>query len=313
MRVNPNFVPDIQNALNQSQAVLNNALEVVATGKSVNVPSDNPIASAGLVQNQIETADVDQYTQNVSSASSQVEAASSALSNVVSLLTKAVADGTQGANGTTSASGLQSLVQDVQGIITSVASQANASFQGSFLFGGTDTATTPFTANASSSTGFTYNGNGGQNSVAVGDNQSVQVNIPGDQIFDNSSASVLGSLNQLATALQTAATAAQGGGTVSTADTQAISTATTAVNSALNVVSQQREFYGNVDSQLNSQTTFLQQETVSLTSQQNTLSGVNLAQAATNLTQAETDNSAAQAAAAKVLPNSLLNFLSPPN
>src|ERR1700753_36450 len=109
MRVNPNNITDIQNALNQSQAALNNALEVVATGKSVNLPSDNPIASAGLVQNQIETATVDQFTQNVSGASSQVEAASSALSNVVSLLTKAIADGTQGANGTTSAAGLQSL------------------------------------------------------------------------------------------------------------------------------------------------------------------------------------------------------------
>jgi flagellar hook-associated protein 3 FlgL len=313
MRVNPNFVPDIQNALNQSQAQLNTALEDVATGKSVNQPSDNPISSAALVQNQIETADVDQFTQNVSSASSQVEAASSALSNVVSLLTKAVSDGTQGANGTTSASGLQSLVQDVQDVLTSVVSQANATFQGSFLFGGTDTATTPFTPNGSSPTGFTYNGNPNQNSVAIGDNQSIQVNIPGDQIFDNSSGSVLGALNGLVTALQTAATAAQGGGTVSQADTQAISTATANVNTALNVVSQQQEFYGNVDSQLTSQTTFLQQETVSLTSQQNTLEGVNLAQAATNLTQAETDNSAALAAAAKVMPNTLLNFLSPPN
>ena len=311
MRVNPNFVPDIENALNQSQAELNTALEDVATGKSVNQPSDNPIASAALVQNQIETADVDQYTQNVSSASSQVEAASSALSNVVSLLTKAVADGTQGANGTTSASGLQSLVQDVQDVMTSVVSQANATFQGTFLFGGTDTANTPFTPNGSG-TGYTYNGNEGQNSVSIGDNQTIQVNMPGDQIFDNSSASVLGALTGLVTALQTAATASQGGGTVSAADTQAISTATSNVNSALNVVSQQQEFYGNVDSQLSSQTTFLQQETVSLTSQQNTLEGVNLAQAATNLTQAETDNSAALAAAARVMPNSLLNFLSNP-
>ena len=34
---------------------------------------------------------------------------------------------------------------------------------------------------------------------------------------------------------------------------------------------------------------------------------------AVNLSQAETDNSAALAAAAKVLPNSLLNYLSPPS
>lgn len=299
MRVNPNIVPDIESALNQSQAVLNTALEVVATGKSVNQPSDNPTASAQLVQNQIETADVDQYTQNVSSASSQVEAASSALSNVVSLLNQAISDGTQGANGTTSASALQSLAQDVQNVLTSVVSQANTSYQGSYLFGGTASTTTPFTANAGSATGYQYNGNTDQNSVAIGDNQSIQVNLPGSQIFTNASANVLGSLSQLVTAMQ------------SGTSTQ-IETATSAVTSALNYVSQQQEFYGNADAQLSSQTTFLQQETVSLTSQQNTLSGVNLAQAATNLSEAETDNSAALAAAAKVLPNTLLNYLTTP-
>jgi flagellar hook-associated protein 3 FlgL len=72
-------------------------------------------------------------------------------------------------------------------------------------------------------------------------------------------------------------------------------------------------FYGNAESQLNSQETYLQQEKVTLTSQQNSLIGVDEAQAATMLSQAETDNSAALAAAAKVLPNSLLNYLSQPS
>ena len=299
MRVNPNFIPDIESAVNQSQNVLNTALEVVATGKAVNQPSDDPTASAALVQNQIETANVDQYTQNVSGASSQVEAASSALSNVTSLLTQAVSDGTQGANGTTSTADLQSLAQEVQNVLNSVVSQANTSYQGSYIFGGTATTTTPFTPNAGSPSGYQYNGNTGQNSISVGDNQTVQVNLPGSQIFSNPSTDVLGSLSQLATALQSGNTAQ-------------IETATQAVTGALNYVSQQQQFYGNADSELSSQTSFLQQETVSLTSQQNTLSGVNLAQAATNLSEAETDNSAALEAAAKVLPNTLLNYLATP-
>jgi flagellar hook-associated protein 3 FlgL len=299
MRVNPNIVPDIESALNLSQAQLNTALEVVATGKSVNQPSDNPTASAQLVQNQIETADVDQYTQNVSGASSQVQTASSVLSNVVSLLNQAISSGTQGANGTTSSANLQALATDVQNVLSSVVSLANTSYEGSYLFGGTDTTSTPFTANSGSATGYQYNGNTDQNSVAVGDDQSIQVNLPGSQVFTNASASVLGSLSQLVTALQSGSSSQ-------------ISTATSAVSGALNYVSQQQEFYGNADAQLSSQTTFLQQETVNLTSQQNTLSGVNLAQAATNLSQAETDNSAALAAAAKVLPNTLLNYLTIP-
>jgi flagellin-like hook-associated protein FlgL len=52
---------------------------------------------------------------------------------------------------------------------------------------------------------------------------------------------------------------------------------------------------------------------VTLSTQQNNLVGADEATVATELSQAETDNSAALAAAAKVLPNTLLNYLVPPS
>jgi len=300
MRVNPNLVPDILAGLQQSQTTLNQALEEVSTGKSVNVPSDNPAAASEMVQNTIETANVDQYTQNVTGVLSQVQASDSALSSVVSSLTQAISLGTEGANGTNSAANQQAIATQVQGILSSVVSQANTSYQGTYLFGGTANSQPPYTADSSSSTGYTYNGNSGQNSVAIGDSTNVQVNLPGSQIFSNSTTNVLGSLSALVTALQSG-------------NSSAIATATTGVTTALNYVGQQRVFYANAESQLNSQETFLQQETVNLSSQQTSLIGVDMAQAATTLSQAETDNSAALAAASKVLPTTLLNYLATPS
>ncbi|MFZ0747276.1 MAG: flagellin [Terracidiphilus sp.] len=300
MRINPTFVPNILADLQQSQATLNVALQQVATGKSVSVPSDNPEASADMVQNTIETGEVDQYTQNVSSVLGSVQSADSALGSVVNSLTQAVSYGTEGANGTTNASNQQALAQQVQAILTSVVAQANTSYQGSYLFGGTASTNPPYTANSSSASGYSYNGNANTNSVAVGDQLNVQVNLPGSQIFSNSSSDVLGSLSSLATALQSGNSAN-------------IATATNAVSAALNYVSQQRVFYGNAEGQLNSQETYLQQETVTLTSQQTSLVGVDMATAATNLSAAETANNAAMAAAAKVLPDTLLNYLSTPS
>ena len=300
MRINPTFVPNIIADLQQSQATLNVALQQVATGKSVSVPSDNPEASAEMVQNTIETGEVDQYTQNVTSVLGSVQSADSALGSVVTSLTQAVSYGTEGANGTMSASNQQALAQQVQGILTSVVAQANTSYQGAYLFGGTASTTPPYTADSSSASGYSYNGNANSNSVAVGDQLNVQVNLPGSQIFSNTSNDVLGSLSSLVTALQSG----------SSTD---IETATNAVSAALNYVSQQRVFYGNAEGQLNSQETYLQQETVSLTSQQTSLVGVDEATAATNLSAAETANSAAMAAAAKVLPDTLLNYLSTPS
>jgi len=299
MRVNPNLVPDVLADLQQSQSTLNTALQEVSTGKSVSEPSDNPSASAEMVQNTIETGDVDQYTQNVTSTLSMVQTADSALSNVVSSLTQAVSLGTEGANGTNSSSNQQAIAEQVQGILESVVAQANTSYAGTYVFAGTASNTEPFTASASSASGYAYNGNAGVNSVAVGDNMDVQVNLPGSQIFSNSSGDVLGSLSSLVSALQNG-------------DTSAIETATSNVTTALNYVTQQRVFYANAESQLNSQQTYLQQETVTLSSQQNSLVGVDMATAATQLAQAETANSAALAAAAKVLPDTLLNYLVPP-
>ena len=298
MQINPNITPTILSDMNQSQSALNTALQQVATGLSVNVPSDNPTASAAMVQNTIDTGNVDQYQQNVNTVLSTVQSASSVLSNVVTALTQAVSLGTEGANGTNSAANMQAITAQVQGVFSSVVSLANSSVGGTFLFGGNGT-TAPYTADSSASTGYTYTGTNDVSSVAVGNSLSVQVNLPGSQVFSSSSNNVLGSLNALVTALQ--------GG-----NSSAISTATAAVNSSIGFVSQQQAFYGNAENQLNSQETSLQQDTVTLASQATNLVGINLATAATNLTQAETENSAAMAAVAKVMPNTLLNYLSPP-
>lgn len=299
MRVNPDLVPEILFGLQQSQTALDTALRQVSTGKSISVPSDNPLASASMVQNTIETANADQYTQNVTSMLSMVQTADSALSSVVSSLTQAVALGTQGANGTTNASDQQAIATQVKGLLASVVSQANASYEGRYLFAGTASSQVPYLPDPSSPSGYTYNGNSGVNSVAVGNTVSVQVNRPGSQIFSFSGNDVIGSLTSLVSALNSGSASA-------------IESATSTVNSALNYVNQQRVFYGDAESQLNAQGTSLQQETVSLSSQATSLVGVDMAQAATNLAQAETAHSAALAAAAKVLPTTLLNYLAPP-
>ena len=284
--------------LQQSQQTLNEALQQVSTGLSVNQPSDNPTAAAAMVENTIETGDVDEYTQNVSTSLSTVKEASSVLSTVVSSLTSAQSAGIEGANGTSSAATMKIIANQVQGILDSVITDANTTVGGAYLFSGTSTST-PYTADPTSPTGYTYNGNNQTSSVAIGDQTNVAINLPGSQVFSNSSNSVIGSLSSLVSALNSG-------------NSSAVETATTAVGSAIGFVGQQQVFYSNAESQLSSQETFLQQDTVTLTTQESNLIGVNEATAATDLTQAETDNSAALAAVAKVLPNNLLNYLSAP-
>jgi len=229
-----------------------------------------------------------------------MQQAGSVLSSVVSEITQAVSLGTEGANGTDNPTDLAAIAQQVQSILATVVSQANTSIGGVYLFGGTASGSAPYTADSSSPSGYTYNGNNDSNSIAVGDNLDVQITLPGSQIFSSSSNDVLGALNSLVTALQSGSSSQ-------------ISSATTALDSTISVVSQAQGFYGGAENQLNSQEAYLQQDTVTLTTQQNNLVDVDMAAVSAELSAAETNNSAALAAAAKVLPNTLLNYLVPPS
>jgi len=296
MRINPNINDAVNSAIEQSQQAVTNAFEQVSTGQRVNQPSDDPAASAAYIQLQAQSADVDQYTANASSALSQAQLSDSVITSVVSLLNQAITLGTEGANSTSSATDRQSIATEVQGILSNLVGLANTTFQGVSLFGGTASGQAAFVADPTSPTGYTYQGNSNVNQVQVGSALSVQASVPGSTLFENSSGSVLGALSGLATALESG-TSAQ------------IGTATTAVTTALNYVTSQHAVFGNAVNQLNSQETYLSQETVTLTSQAQSLVGISAATAAENLTQAETANSSVLAAAAKVIQNTLLNYL----
>jgi len=296
MRVDPNLSSLLNAGIQSTKQALNTAVQQVASGQRVNVPSDDPVAAAENLQSLAESASVDRYTKNGDSVLSQAQIADSALSNVVSELNQAIALGTQGADGSMTSENRAAIATQMQSILSQVVSQANTTLNGVSLFAGTAGAVPAFVTDSTSPTGYSYQGNSEVNSAAIGDSLQVSVNVPGDQIFTNPNGSVIGSLSQLISAL--------GSGT-----TTDIGDAVAAVRNALTNVSQQRVVYAGVVTQINTQESYLSQETISLTSQQQSLTGVDMSVAVSNLTQAQIAHSTMLAAAAKVLPTSLLDYL----
>ncbi len=296
MRVNPNMADDLLENLYAIKSQQQSALQEVSTGRRVNQPSDDPAAAAAEVQNLAAQSRTDQYLQSTTSLEGLLQTADSTLSSVVSSVTRAISLGVEGANGGLSPSDQQAIAQQIQGIRDNIVQLANTSYKGTYIFGGTATKSAPFTLDPTQSSGVLYNGNTGTNNVQVADGRTMQVNLPGSQIFQNTNADLMAYLQQLITALQ--------GG-----NSTAVGTATTQLRSAMDVVSQQRVFYGNAVNQLNSNESFLGQEKLSLASEENSLVAVDMAKAATDLAQAQTANSAALAALARVVPQSLLDYL----
>jgi len=296
MRVNPNFTPTILTDLWQQQAQEQTAIQQLATGRRVNVPSDDPSAAAADVQNQSQQSQIDQYLQNTNTLEGMLQTADSTLGSVVTALNQAISLGVQGSNGDLSSSNRQEIAQQMQSLQSQIVQLANASYQGNYLFGGTATQAAPFALDPAQPSGVRYNGNSSVNSVQIAQGRSIQTNLPGSQIFQGAGGDVLGALQQLVTALQSGTSTS-------------ISAATTQLGTALSYVSQQRVFYGSAVSQLNANQTDLQQEKVSLQTEDTNLVGADMATAATELSRAKTAQDATLAALAQIIPQSLLNYL----
>jgi flagellar hook-associated protein 3 FlgL len=291
IRVNPNLSGELIVGINDNQQQVAIDLQQLSTGKAVNSLGDNPAAAAALVGNDAQSAEVDQFQSNISSVQGLLQVGDSTMSSVVNLMTKAISLGVEGANGTLSASDRQAIASQMSGILEQMVGLGNTTYQGNYIFAGTETQTAPFTLDPNAADGVTYSGNSGVNSVQLSTGQSLAINVPGSQLFQNASGDVFGALSQMIAALQS------GSG---------FDTANTALENAFNVINAQRVFYGNGGAELNTATLFLSQEKVELTRQQTSLIGADMAAVASNYSQAEVQQQALFAASGKVLSQATL-------
>jgi len=294
IRLNPNLLPDLLTAVQQSEQNMNAATEQLASGRSVNRLSDDPAAVAALVGNHNSTGQDDQFLRNISSLQARFQVADSTLSNVVTVLTRAVAIGTEGANGTLSAADRQAVAGEVQGLTSQLLSLANTTYQGTYIFSGTAVKTQPFALNTTTSA-VTYNGDANTTSVQLSNGNPISTSVPGSQLFQNASGDAFGALQNLNAALLS-------GNNIGAAVIQ--------VQTALSTVSTQRVFYGNGLNQITLSENFLSQDKVNLSSQENSLVGVDPAKAASDLVQAQVANQSILSATGRVLTlPTLLSFL----
>lgn len=297
MRVNPNFTTSIVPMIETARQNADTAAEQVSTGRDVNSPSDNPASAAGMVEEDTMLARNEQYTTNSESLYNMMDTADSALSSVITELDRAITLGTEGANGTMNTTDMTSIASELSGIKSTVMSLANTSYNGTYLFGGTEVATAPYSVDATDSTVIDYNGNSDTNTVNVGNSLSVTSNMAGSSIFNQSGADVFTSLQSMITALQNG-------------NQTAVAGSVTSVKAALDAVSTAQVFYSNSMSQLTTQESFLSTDKVNIASEQNTLVASDTATSVANELQANTAVEATIAAVAKLTSKSLIDYIS---
>jgi len=219
----------------------------------------------------------------------------STLGSVVTQLTQAISLVTQGNNGTESTTDRISIANQLVGIRDEVLSLGNTSYMGQYIFSGSKTTTEPFTLdNSTTPATATYNGDSNVSTVVTPNGQSIQMNLPGSQIFGSGASGVLATLNQAISDFQA--------GNTSSADL-------TDITNSLNTVSQQRVTLDNSLSRLTAAESAVSSEQAQLQSSQTNLMQADVGVISTQLSTAESQVAALSSVISQLGKSTLFSYI----
>lgn len=297
MQVNPNYSSTLAAAIGNSTAREQQLTAELSSGLRVATLSDDPVGVSSNVALTGSLSQLDAFVQGAIGNQSRLQLTDATLSEVVTQLTSALSVATQGATGTLTPTNLAALAQKATVIRDSVLSLANSSYQGTYLFSGSQGQTRPFTLNTSTAPAtVSYAGDALTQYTQTPSGQSLALNVSGSALFTASGASVLGALNQLVSDLQSGSSAG------AAADS-------TAITAALASLSTQRAMLGSSLSQLNATSTYAQSEQATLQVQQTRLLSADTASVATQLAAAEVQHQALISVVSGLNQNDLFSYI----
>jgi flagellar hook-associated protein 3 FlgL len=298
MRVDPNYVSGLVSSLNASSLSEQKLTGQLSSGLRVSSLSDDPVAvgQASLLSSAINQDD--SFVQSATTAQSLMQVTDSALSSVVTQLTSAISLAVSGNSGTANTSNLTSISQQLSSVRDQVVALANTSYQGTFIFAGSQGSIQPYSINSNTSPATAiYSGDSQVNIITSANGQQLQTTLAGSTVFSSPGADVMAALNNLV--------ADFANGTLSSTASTDIGT----LKNALGNVSQQQELLGSSLARIESASTYAQTDATNRTAAASTLIAADPATVATQLSSAETQNQALMSVISTVEKQSLFTYL----
>lgn len=156
---------------------LNQANEIVSSGKRINNLSDDPVGLTQALNVKSTISNLEQMQRNISTGNSWLVSSESALIHVQDILSETKTLCIQMSNATIDSGQRVSAAETVQNLFNEIVSLGNTNIAGSYIFSGSKTDTTPFSENG------TYNGNSNAFTVKIGKDSTVEVGSDGGALF----------------------------------------------------------------------------------------------------------------------------------
>ena len=295
MRVDPTYLNNVVSALDNVQANEEQYTSELSSGVSLTSISTNPVAAGENVLLLNEIQQDDSFTSSANQSTGQLQVADSVLGSAVTQITQAISLATAANNGTENAGNEQSLANELEGIRSELITLANSNYQGQYIFAGSLGSTAPF---VTAGTTVNYVGDNKVNYLVTPNNQKIQLNVPGGQIFNN----VFSSLDSLISDYSSVTS------TTPLNTTQA-ATDTASLNNALTSLSGQRVLIDNSITQISAAESAVSSEGTQLTSVQTTLIQADVAGVSTQISTSQTQVTALEDLIASLGSDSLFSKL----
>jgi flagellar hook-associated protein 3 FlgL len=284
---------DLQQSLNR----LDTTQQQLSSGKKINQPSDDPYGTSQALSLNGQLSSLNDYTNNITDGTAWTQQATTSLGDIDSMVQRVRELVVQASNGTYTQSDLNASAAEVNQLIDAIKQEANASYNGQYIFSGTSTGTAPYQTGSTD----TYQGGTGNVNRLIGPNTTLSVNTNISSLLGNGQASgdggLLDTLRTIASDMQSGNTGAIGGADLKNLD------------SNFGTLTQMEANVGAVSNRLTLASTRIQQLQNSDTAALSNVQDADMATVAINFSTEQAAYSAALKAGANIVQSSLLDFL----
>jgi len=283
--------------LDNSRSRLGTIQREISSTKRISKPSDDPFGTGRTLQLSSELEGFKQYKSNVDDGTGWVTATEASLSHITETLQRARELLVQGGNDSNGQVAREGIAAEIEALTEAVKQEANVTFDGRFIFSGTETETRPYELGASDA----YSGNEGSIKRVIGTGVELPINVNIKELLGEGNAAGDNKLLDVATDLR--------GGTKENAENLR-GTDLSRLSDNLDELTRVRAVVGATTNRLTTAGTRLEQLEEASLAQLSAVRDTDMPQAIVEFSTQQTAYETALRAAAKIIQPSLMDFLS---
>ena len=280
-----------------AQARLQRTQEELASGKRIQTPADDPVASAQILKSRSELARIESYQRNTDYALNEISLAESTVGSAEDAIIRIKNLTLQAANATYSDSDRQAMASEISGLKDHLLALANTkSASGEYIFAGANVSSAPYTVTNGVSS---FTGDTNIRTVNLSSSVTITTRLSGQEVFGDATAGNIDIFNVIETTI----------GALQTNNTALITTSIDELDSAANQLFEARSALGVRMNRVEDQRSLNEDFSLSLSKGISSLEDLDYARAVSELSMRMLALESAQKAYTKTQGLSLFNYL----